>query len=201
MRMDHNRMSEVIDSLRRDHGNLERLVRLLNGRMSVLPHPGVEDVQLVVDALAYLTHFPDVSHHPLEDRIVDRLRDKRSLPSGFAEEIEAQHATIARQGNDLMRDLESVVRGEDSAWQPEALAWDLVAPNVRLYAERLRHNMAVEELILFPTALGQLNADDWQMIRDASPKDEHDPLFQAQVDERFRQLRLAIADAAHCGCE
>lgn len=191
----------MIESLRRDHGNLERLVRLLDGRMSVFPHPGMEDVELVVDVLVYLTHFPDVSHHPLEDRIVDRLRGKGVLPFGFAEEIEAQHATIARQGGDLMRDLESVVRGEDSAWELEALAWDLVAPNVRLYAERLRHNMAVEELVLFPTALCHLDTDDWQMIRNASPKDEHDPLFQTQVDRRFRQLRLAIADAAHCGCE
>ena len=77
-------MSEVVESLRRDHGKLERLVHLLDGRMSVLPHPGVEDVELVVDTLCYLTHFPDVSHHPIEELRIHRLPDKGVLPFGFA---------------------------------------------------------------------------------------------------------------------
>lgn len=34
----------------------------------------------------------------------------------------------------------------------------------RLNAERLRHNMAVEELILFPAALPHFQADDWLAI-------------------------------------
>ena len=194
-------MSEVIETLHRDHGNLVRLVRLLDGRISVLANPEIADVELVVNALEYLTHFPDVSHHPLEDRIVDRLRDKRVLPFGFAADLMAQHSTIARQGHELMRDLELVVRGEDLAWKLEELAWERIAPNVRLYAERLRHNMAVEELILFPVALRHLDADDWQTIRDTSPKGAQDPLFHTQEDERFRQLHRAIVDAAHCSCD
>ena len=191
-------MPEEIETLRSDHSNLERLVRLLDGRILDSANPAVADVELVVDALDYLTHFPDVSHHPLEDRIVDQLRNKEALPFGFATDLEAQHATIARQGTDLMRDLESVVRGEDLAWNLETLRWDRIAPNVRLYAERLRHNMAVEELILFPTARRHLDADDWRAIREATPKRAQDPLFHAQVDERFRQLHRAIIDAAHC---
>lgn len=194
-------MPDVIERLRSEHTNLERLVRLLDGRMAVFTHPRVADIELVVDALYYLTHFPDVSHHPLEDRIVDRLRDTGVLPCGFAEEIEAQHATIARQGGDLMRDLESVVRGEGTSWELETLPWDLVVPNVRLYAERLRHNMAVEELMLFPAAVRHLDADDWRTIGQTSVRGAQDPLFQAQVDERFVQLHRAIAAEAHCGCE
>lgn len=194
-------MPDAIVRLCGDHTNLERLVRLLDGWMTAFTPPRVADVELVVDALYYLTHFPDVSHHPLEDRIVDRLRDKGALPGGFAEEIEAQHATIARQGGDLMRDLEFVVRGQDWSWKLETLSWDLVVPNVRLYAERLRHNMAVEELILFPAAVRHLDADDWRTIRPASVKGAHDPLFQAEADERFIQLHRAIAAEAHCGCQ
>lgn len=193
-------MPEVIKTLRSDHGNLERLVRLLDGRMSGSTNPAVADIELLVDALDYLTHFPDISHHPLEDRIVERLRDKEILPFGFATDLEAQHATIAQQGNDLMRELEFVIRGEDLAWKLETLAWDRIAPSVRLYAERLRHNMAVEELVLFPAALRHLDADDWHVIRTTSPKIKQDPLFHAQVDQRFRQLHRAIADAAHCAC-
>ena len=115
-------MSEVIETLHRDHGNLVRLVRLLDGRISVLANPEIADVELVVNALEYLTHFPDVSHHPLEDRLVDRLRVKLVLPFGFAADLIAQHSTIERQSHELLRALELVVRGDDLAWKLENLA-------------------------------------------------------------------------------
>lgn len=186
-------MAPTLARLHAEHANLERLVRLLDGHASVPATPPFGDLGVVVDTVYYLTHFPDVSHHPLEDRIVEQLRGRQVLPPGFADEIEAQHVTLAHQGDALMRDLESAARGE-------TLSWEIVSPNLRLYAERLRHNMAVEELILFPTALRILDDADWRHI-DAAIETTQDPLFGARVDERFRQLHAAIAVQAHCDCE
>lgn len=186
-------MTPTLARLHAEHANLERLVRLLDGHASAPATPPFGDLGVVVDTVYYLTHFPDVSHHPLEDRIVEQLRGRQVLPPGFADEIEAQHATLAHQGDALMRDLESAARGE-------TLSWEIVSPNLRLYAERLRHNMAVEELILFPTAQRVLGDADWQHI-DAAIDTALDPLFGARVDERFRQLHATIAAQAHCGCD
>lgn len=186
-------MTPTLARLHAEHANLERLVRLLDGHASAPATPPFGDLGVVVDTVYYLTHFPDVSHHPLEDRIVEQLRGRQVLPPGFADEIEAQHATLAHQGDALMRDLESAARGE-------TLSWEIVSPNLRLYAERLRHNMAVEELILFPTAQRVLGDADWQHI-DAAIDTALDPLFGARVDERFRQLHATIATQAHCGCD
>lgn len=186
-------MTPTLARLHAEHANLERLVRLLDGHASAPATPPFGDLGVVVDTVYYLTHFPDVSHHPLEDRIVEQLRGRQVLPPGFADEIEAQHATLAHQGDALMRDLESAARSE-------TLSWEIVSPNLRLYAERLRHNMAVEELILFPTAQRVLGDADWQHI-DAAIDTALDPLFGARVDERFRQLHAAIATQAHCGCD
>ena len=41
---------------------------------------------------------------------------------GFAEEVEAQHTALAHQGCDLMRALESVIRGQDLSWELETLS-------------------------------------------------------------------------------
>lgn len=187
-------MPNVIRRLQDEHGNLEALVRLLANRPVRAGEAGTADIELLVDALYYLTHFPDVSHHPLEDRIVERLRKKDALPPGFGDEIEAQHATLARHGADLMRDLESAAR-------EETMSWELVGANVRLYAERLRHNMAVEELVLFPAAVRFLEADDWRAIDGASEPSQQDPLFPAPVQDRFVQLHRVIVAEANCGCE
>ena len=42
---------------------------------------------------------------------------------------------------------------------------ELVADNICLYVERLRHNMAFEELVLFPSADRHLDGQDWSPSR------------------------------------
>ena len=46
------------------------------------------------------------------------------------------------------------------------MSWLLLETNLRLYAERLRHNMAVEELALFPAAQRYLDTADWRAIEE-----------------------------------
>ncbi len=69
----------------------------------------------------------------------------------------------------------------------------------RLYAERLRHNIAFEELVLFPQAEKSLDEEDWKAIS-SSFAPESDPLSPGEVDQRFERLRRAIAAQADCGC-
>lgn len=184
----------AIARLRAEHVNLERLVRLLDSCDLAGATAQCAEVALLVDAIYYLTHFPDLSHHPLEDRIIARLRQHNGLPAALGAQIEDQHATLAQQGADLMRDLESAARGE-------TMSWELVQANVRLYAERLRHNMAVEELALFPAALRQLDDDDWCALDAFMAAGQADPLFPAPTQLRFADLHRVIVAEANCDCE
>ena len=188
------RASAVLDNLLADHENLGRLVALLDRQPSLQASAMSPNIGLLVDVLFYLTRFPDVMHHPLEDRIVERLLARGALDPQLGAELEAQHARIARQGQDLMRDLEGAVR-------EESMSTDLLATNIRLYAERLRHNIAFEELALFPVASRALQPEDWEAIAASTGPDSPDPLFDAQVQDRFVGLHRAIAQEANCGCE
>lgn len=187
-------MHSVLERLQSEHGNLVRLTRLLDELACHAQPPQRSELVILVDTMYYLIHFPDASHHPMEDRMVERLRDGDDLPLGFATDLTSQHETLARQGQDLFRDLESMAR-------EETLSWGNVAPNLRLYAERLRHNMTVEELILFPAAARQLSANDLSAIETPDSGTKADPLFGANVEERFRELRRVITKEAGCGCE
>lgn len=85
--------------------------------------------------------------------MVERVLYRNAIQAVLGAEIEAQHADLARQGADLLRDLQSAAR-------EETMSWELVGPNVRLYAKRLRRNMAVEEPVLFPAPLRHLGDED-----------------------------------------
>lgn len=175
-------MQRVVARLLAEHDQLAGLVRLLDRQPSLVADPAAPNIALLVDALSYLTQFPDVSHHALEDRIGERLSARGALDASISNELSAQHATLAHQGRDLLRDLESAARDE-------AMPRELLQSNIRLYAERLRHNMAVEELTLFPAALQCLSDDDWSAIAGDIAAD---PLFRTPVEERFADLRRVI---------
>lgn len=188
-------MKALVTKLELEHRNLDKLAGLLSrfpASLSTLP-PAPADINLLVDVLSYLTEFPDVYHHPVEDRIVDALRAKKALPSDLAEEIERQHRVLARQGQDLMRDLESAAREETVSWVQLPL-------EIRLYAERLRHNMVVEELALFPLAVTALDSADEQEIGTLRSTASPDPLFVDNAMSRFADLHRIIAKEAGCGC-
>ncbi|QIE29164.1 hypothetical protein SBC1_73880 (plasmid) [Caballeronia sp. SBC1] len=183
-------MGTIIERLHAEHVTLERLVRLLSDQSSLRTDPGAPKIALFVDALYYLTRFPDVTHHAIEDRIVEKLLGKNALPVALGHEIEVQHATLILQGHELLQELEAAAREENMS--PE-----LVDIHVRLYAERLRHNMVVEELTLFPAAVRHLDDDDWRTIELSDTLGHLDPLVYGLGDERFVQLRHVItAEAA-----
>jgi hemerythrin-like domain-containing protein len=188
------RMHALLESLLAEHQDLRRLVTLLDRQPSLHADAAAPDAGLLVDALFYLTRFPDVTHHALEDRIAERLLARHALDPDLCAEIEAQHARMARQGLDLMRDLEGAMR-------QESMSSELVTSNIRLYAERLRHNMAFEELALFPAAARSLDDDDWQAIGPRAQRDTPDPLFDSNVQQRFAQLHRAISAESGCGCD
>ncbi|MFP3242973.1 MAG: hemerythrin domain-containing protein [Paraburkholderia sp.] len=186
-------MPTLIERLLAEHVTLKRLVRLLGGEMSLRAAPCAPDIALLVDALYYLTRFPDVSHHMLEDRIVELLLAKQALPASFGHEVEAQHATLFRQGLELLQDLEAAVREEN-------MSQELVEIHIREYAQLLQRNMDVEEAILFPAAVRHLDGDDFRALALLDVYGQPDPLLQTPVDERFAQLHRVIASEAGCGC-
>ncbi len=187
-------MNGVISRLLLEHRNLGKLLGLLDRFPVNRNDPTLDEITLLADVFSYLTCFPDLRHHPLEDRIVARLRTRNALMADIGDEIDRQHQVLARQGADLMRDLESAARAETTSWPA-------VAGDARLYAERLRHNIAVEELTLFPVADEVLDAADWRAIVTASPRQAPaDPLFVLQTERRFAELRRVIAAEAGCDC-
>ncbi|SDG21165.1 hemerythrin domain-containing protein [Paraburkholderia phenazinium] len=186
-------MRVIVEKLQAEHVRLGRLVGLLNLQSCQRTDATAPNIALLVDVLCYLTRFADLAHHVIEDRMVEKLLAKKALAVELGREIETQHQVLIRDGRDLLRDLESAVRGENMSQQ-------LVDSRVRLYAERLRHNMVIEELTLFPAAEQNLSSAEWHEIESSGAYAQPDPLFDATVDERFAELyRVITAEASAAG--
>ena len=185
-------MHAVIDTLLAQHRDLGRLIGLLERQPSLEPDPVAPHVGLLVDVLVYLTHYPDVTHHPLEDRIAERLSALGALEAVLVAELEGQHERLARQGEALLRDMEGAMRQESASLE-------LAALSSRLYAERLRLNIAFEELVLFPLAARTLPDSELEEMAAAFEMPD-DPLFSSTVEERFAELHRVIVAQADCEC-
>lgn len=186
-------MHAILVSLLNQHQQLSTLVRLLVGQPSLEPDPCAPNAGLLLDVATYLTGYPGVSHHQLEDVIAGRLRARGLVDADIGVELEMQHVRLARHGADLLRDMEGTMRRESASME-------LVASNTRLYAERLRHNIAFEELVLFPSASKYFHEEDWQAVT-AAVQSGADLAFWPEVERRFEGLRRAIVEEASCGCD
>lgn len=124
-------------------------------------------------------------------RLIGLLERQPSLEPGPVAP-EGQHARLGRQGEALLRDMEGAMR-------QESISLELAALSSRLYAERLRHNIAFEELVLFPLAARSLPEGELEEMGAAFEMPD-DPLFSGPVEERFAELHRAIVAEADCEC-
>ena len=111
----------------------------------------------MLDVMHYMTRYPDVLHHPKEDLIFARIKERAGRPVPTIDELAQQHASLRESGRELARDLEDVVNGSISSREHvEAVA--------RAYVTRLRNHMRVEETEILPLAARLLRADDWDAV-------------------------------------
>ena len=186
-------MIETLVGLQNDHRRLARLAALLGDRAAADVLPDASGLALITDTVYYLTHFPDVFHHPREDALARWLNRQGALPDTLVDTLAAQHAELEVQGRDLLRDLESLVRQETETWPG-------LAPRLGAYARALRLNMATEEEQLLPIAFAEALEARYAIPAELALTCKHDPLDQ-QTDLRFAQLRAVIIAEAECACD
>ena len=88
-------MGNVISKLRTEHVNFRKLLDLLEVQLDLFHRGESPDYQLMTDILDYMTHYPDVFHHPKEDVIFSRLLERDSSIAQSVEELARQHHVIA----------------------------------------------------------------------------------------------------------
>jgi hemerythrin-like domain-containing protein len=181
-------MPKAIDRIQSDHRNAAALLSLMEQETVKMEAGEHTDFRLLTDIMHYFANYPDVYHHPLEDRIFDVLCVKDPDRAADVERIRAEHATMAR-ASEALYDLMTQLQGN------AVFTRDEVVGELRKYTGCYRRHMQVEEDVLLPAAAAALDAADWAAIEKDSAADE-DPLFGKAINDQYRTLyRVILAEA------
>jgi len=177
-------MTRLIEVLREEHRNIEKLLAVIEQELGVFDRrerPDYETLQAIVD---YFAEYPARCHHPKEDMIVAILKARNPASAGSLEAVGLDHQQEGARLRRLAHTLENVRTGGELPRQS-------VDDVVREFIAHERRHIDYEERALFPEAIKALTAEDWAGI-DARMSDARDPLFDRTIDEKFRALAQKI---------
>lgn len=177
-------MADIVDTLRREHRNMAKVLDVLERQVSSLGEGASADYGVVARVLEYCLEFPELCHHPKEDLIFQKLREREVDIPLAVRDLPAEHAELRELTWKISAALDRVRRGAE---EPRARLRLMVGDFVASY----RAHMTMEEKHFFPAALQRLKEEDWADI-DARAGNPADPLFGARAVERFAALRGAI---------
>ena len=177
-------MTYIIEVLRQEHRNIERLLRVLERELGVFDRGDRPDYGVILAVIDYFKDYPDSCHHPKEDMIIETLKARDPVQAAAVGDLEGQHREGARR---LCRVAEAVERVLSDQ--------DLLRQNVHNiigdFINHERQHMAMEERVVFPTALDALRPEDWTDIG-VKLGNRNDPLSQPGFEEKFKVLHRSI---------
>jgi hemerythrin-like domain-containing protein len=177
-------MPKIIDVLREEHQNIEKLLVVLEHELEVFDHSGRPDYEILQTIIQYFQDYPETCHHPKEEMIFATLTARDPAAAAGFGDVEAEHELESRRLHSFARAVDSVLADQEFLRESFHLA-------VQDFIAHQRQHLEKEERLLFPAAVKALRDEDWREI-DARLEDRKDPLFNTVAEERFRDLQQRI---------
>ena len=84
-------MSKILRRLHEDHANLLRVLAILERQIAVMDQGNRPDLDIVQGSIEYFLTYPDLRHHPLENRVLMRLQAKDPRAAEPFTGLDAEH--------------------------------------------------------------------------------------------------------------
>lgn len=179
-------MTSVIDQLNQEHLNVTRLLNLLEREIDAI-RAGKANYEIMQDVMHYMTHHPDLFHHPKEDLVFRHLIQRdRNIRDVLEKQLDEHRALIdtGQKFVEVLSRIESDVTGLEAD----------IEESGRHYIGDLRRHMDIEEGKIFPLARLLLTERDWTAI-DEKIGQLDDPLFGQAISDEYRRLfELIVAE-------
>jgi hemerythrin-like domain-containing protein len=172
----------IIERLFQEHRNIETLLAILEREQDVFDRGDDPDYEVIRAVISYFEVYPEVYHHPQEERVLAKLRTRDPVAAEKIGDLAGEH----HKGTERLRRVSHAVENADR----EILRQN-VGAIVRDFIAHERRHLMIEERDFFPAALKALRLQDWEEIASAVT-DHRDPLFSDVTEERFDALRAHI---------
>jgi hemerythrin-like domain-containing protein len=182
-------MSPIMESLSREHANMAKLLKVLERQIAIFKQGGTPDYQAIRTILEYNLEYADLYHHPKEDLIFARLRERYPDTINTVNNLEEDHRRLAAQTRRFSEAIANVIDGAE-------LPRDRVLRMAEDYVESMRRHMEMEDKWVFPAARQWLRDEDWAAVEREATAGE-DPLFGPQVRDMYASLSDELRQIGH----
>jgi hemerythrin-like domain-containing protein len=175
----------VIDLLRREHRNIEKLLLVLEKELNVFDRGEQPDYEVIRAVIAYFEVYPEIYHHPQEDVVFRKLQARDSAAAAVIGDLAAEH----RRGAERLRNVSQAI---ETVLADRIIRRRTVDSIIRDFIDCERQHIAMEERAFFPAAVRALQPQDWSEIASTLTEPKRDPLFSEIVEQRFDVVRNHI---------
>ena len=179
-------MTYVVEVLRQEHRNIEKLLRVLEHELSLFDRGDRPNYEVVLGIIDYFKDYPDSCHHPKEDMIFGKLKSRDPVTAAKIGDLPTEHEGGASRLRRVAQAVERVLSDQDLVRQS-------VDAIIRDFIDHERRHMEMEERVFFPAALNALRPKDWADIA-LKLADRRDPLYEPGLEQKFNMLRRKILE-------
>lgn len=178
-------MHPLAQRLHDDHGRLTQVLGVLDAQIDRLARAEEIDFDLMLDAMTYITEFPNRLHHPVEDVLFERLAAIDPTASDACQAQIAEHERLFHDSAAFYALLEAVQMDEAT------LMRDRLAGAGREFIAAQRAHLLREERELLPRAEQRLDSAQWDVAAQTASA-VSDPLDGIATPVRYQALYQAI---------
>lgn len=184
-------------ALRRDHAGLSRVLREIDAQAGRLTHEPERARPVLVEAMSYLLRYHHAFHHPREDRLFARIRERDAALDETLEGLSDEHVSGEREAGRLARDLAAAsirsLRGRNGR---------RLAGRVNDYVRHTRAHMRNEEAVFYARAEDALSPEDWAEVI-AADHGPQDPIADlVEMGGRYPNLAASLGvPVSHLGLD
>jgi hemerythrin-like domain-containing protein len=179
-------MVEIIEILRQEHRNIEKLLRVMEEELSVFDSGERPDYEVFGAVIEFFKKYPDSCHHPKEDIIYGKFKARDPDRAASIADLEAEH----REGAVRLR---RVAQAIDSVLSDQELLREGIDRIVRDFIDNERKHIALEDEVIFPAIVDILQPEDWADIA-LKIADRYGPPSETDFEEQFSTLRRNILE-------
>lgn len=174
-------MPTILDTLKKDHANLAKLLDALERQIGLFDRAEQLDYDIVGGIVDYCLTYPELTHHPMEDLVLEKLRQRAPEAAAGVGRLDVEHQQLAA----LTRRFAAAV---NNVLQEAEMPRDAIDGLAREFLGTYRTHMKMENEVFFPAAAENLTEADWAEIAERM-KETDDALFGSRGEARFARLR------------
>jgi hemerythrin-like domain-containing protein len=178
--------SSLITTINEEHRTIAKLLHLIDRQVMLFAESASPDLDLLHLIMEYTQSFPDLYHHPKEDAIFAKLKEREPAMAAQVDTLLDDHRNMHQISSKFAHLVEQLI---EDATMPR----DVFIKAAVDYVDFQRNHMMREVGDVLPAALRVLTADDWAEL-EASTAQGEDPI--AGGKEHYRRLsELLLSEA------